>query len=193
MKIQRARLRRFARILAVVGWVILAWSSQVAAQPKIGIVDLARAMQQSNPGKAALASLKKTFDDLRALLAQKAEALRTLERKILEMRQELQQKSLLFSEEIRLQKENELIKRQREFERSRDDLVRRRRESEADFDRERSLVTQKVQSEIRDVIVQIAKKEKYTLILERSVVLFFDSERTDLTDQVIQGYNRAKQ
>lgn len=192
MNTQWARLRRSAGILAVAGFIIVSSAWETSAQPKIGIVDLARAMQQSTPGKAALASLKKTFDDLRGQLTRKAESIRTMERQIITGRQEIQQKSLLFSEAVRRQKEDELIKRQREFERSRDDLVRRRREAEADFDRERARVTRRVQGEIRDVITQIAKKEKYTLILERSVVLFFDSERTDLTDNVIDGYNKAK-
>jgi Skp family chaperone for outer membrane proteins len=192
MNTQWARLRRSAGILAVAGFIIVSSAWETSAQPKIGIVDLARAMQQSIPGKAALASLKKTFDDLRGQLTRKAESIRTMERQIITGRQEIQQKSLLFSEAVRRQKEDELIKRQREFERSRDDLVRRRREAEADFDRERARVTRQVQGEIRDVITQIAKREKYTLILERSVVLFFDSEKTDLTDNVIDGYNKAK-
>ena len=108
------------------------------------------------------------------------------------MQLDLRQKSLLFSEEVRRQKEEEFLQKQREFTRTRDTLARFRREAESDFNRQRGRTTSKIQREVRDVINRIGKNEKYTLILDRRRVLFFDSRRVDLTDKVIQSYNKAK-
>lgn len=192
MKIPAARRLRSAAVLIAAGLWVCAGAGEAAAQVRIGVVDLNRAMEQSSAGKAALDLLKKVGEDLRQQLGVKGDALRRMEEGLLKTRQDLRQKSLLFSDEVRRQKEDELVRQQREFERSRDELVRLRREAEADFERERARVTAKVRREVADVISRIGKKEKYTLILERAVVLFFDGERVDLTDNVIKAYNQAK-
>ena len=192
MDIRAANLWRRARVLLMVGALLFTWAGVASAQVKIGIVDLNRAMRQSTAGKAALASLKKTGEGLRIQLTAKSGSLRRMEQNLLKMRQDLQQKGLLFSEDVRRQKEDELVRKERGFVRSRDDLVRLRREAEADFERERRRVIRKVRTELRDVVLQMAKKQKITLILQRSVVLFYDSEQVDLTDKVIEAYDKAK-
>lgn len=192
MKIPAARRLRSAAVLIAAGLWVCVGAGGAAAQVRVGVVDLNRAMEQSSAGKEALERLKKMGEDLRQQLGVKGDTLRRMEEELLKTRQDLQQKSLLFSDEVRRQKEDELVRHQREFERSRDELVRLRREAEADFGRERARVTAKVRQEIADVINRIGKKEKFTLILERAVVLFFDGERVDLTDNVIKAYNQAR-
>ncbi len=192
MDIRAANLWRRARVLLMVGALLFTWAGAASAQIKIGIVDLNRAMRQSTAGKAALASLKKIGESLRTQLTAKSESLRRMEQNLLKTRQDLQQKGLLFSEDVRRQKEDELVRKEREFVRSRDELVRLRREAETDFERERRRVIRKVRTELRDVVLQMAKRQKITLILQRSVVLFYDSEQVDLTDKVIEDYDKAK-
>ncbi|MFQ5914335.1 MAG: OmpH family outer membrane protein [Nitrospinota bacterium] len=192
MDIRLARLRRRARVLSIAGALLFTWAGTASAQLKVGIVDLGRAMEQSKGGKEALSSLKKIGDNFRQQLLAKTETLRRMEQELLKQQQDLRQKSLLFSEEVRRQKEDDLLRRQREFERSRDELVRLRREAEADFERERRRVNRKIRRELRDVIVRIGKEDKFTLILERSVVLFFDGERVDLTDEVVKAYDKVR-
>ncbi|MFQ5691730.1 MAG: OmpH family outer membrane protein [Nitrospinota bacterium] len=192
MSIRLASSWRSAAVLAFAAALLFAGTGTASAQVKVGIVDLNRAMEQSIGGKAALASLKKMGEQFRQQMIAKTESLRKMEDSLLKMRQDLRQKGLLFSEDVRREKEEELLRKQRAFQRARDDLVRFRQEAESDFGRERRRVTRKVQLELRDVINRIAKKEKYTIILERSVVLFFDGERIDLTDQVIRAYDKAK-
>ena len=187
-------LKCLAVFVLMTGWLSLTLVGFASAQDKIGLVDIQRVMQESKEGKKALAKLQESAKRLQNELNSRAQALQRSEQNLRKMQAELRQKSLLFSEDVRRQKEDELLQKQREFARGREGLVRFRREAEDDFNRERVRSTQKIRREIRDVVVRIGKSDKFTLVLERNnFLLYFDSQRIDLTDRIIKAYDQAKQ
>ena len=192
MNPQASKVRLRAGLLFLAGVLLCTWAGAASAQGKIGVVDMGRVLRESEPGKAALIALQGTSKKFQEQMNAKTQGIRRQEQALRKMQQDLRQKSLLFSEEVRQQKEDEFRQKQREFTRTRDSLVRFRREVEADFNRKRRRATAKIQREIRDVVNRIGKKEKFTIILERTRILFFDSQQVDLTDKVIRTYNQAK-
>ncbi len=187
-------LRCLAVFVLMTGWLGLTLTGFASAQNKIGLVDIQRVMQESKEGKKTLAKLQESTKRLQDELNSRAQALQRSEQNLRKMQAELRQKSLLFSEDVRRQKEDELLQKQRKFTRGREGLVRFRREAEDDFNRERARSTQKIRREIRDVVVRIGKSDKFTLVIERNnLLLYFDSQRIDLTDRIIKAYDQAKQ
>ncbi len=191
-KVRPRAVRLWAGLLFLAGVLLWTWAGAASAQGKFGVVDMGRVLRESEPGKTALVALQGTSKQFQDQMIVKTQSLARQEQALRELQQDIRQKSLLYSEEVRQQKEEEFRQKQREFTRDRDSLVRFRREVEADFNRKRRRATSKVQREIRDVVNRIGKKEKFTIILERSRILFFDSRKIDLTDKVIRTYNQAK-
>ena len=177
--------------ILVAGW--LGSVSFASAEIKIGLVNIQRVMQESKEGKRALSKLEESAKRLQGELSSKGQALQRSEQTLRKMQAELHQKGLLFSEDVRRKKENDLLQKQRDFARGRDNLVRFRREAEDDFNRSRLRITQKIRREIRDVVRRIGKSENLTLVLEQNnFLLYFDSQKIDLTDRIIKAYDQAK-
>ena len=147
---------------------------------EIGVVDLNKALNQSEPGirsknilerrgrqkqqefKLEESELRKIADDLRnnPLLAPKAKD--DKERKLITRQQQLREKVRAFEQEMRLEE---------------------RRLSEAIF------------KELKTVIRSISIYEKLDLVLEKNaaqVILYMKEDTTDLTQKVIDEYNALK-
>ena len=147
---------------------------------EIGVVDLNKALNQSEPGirsknilerrgrqkqqefKLEESELRKIADDLRnnPLLAPKAKE--DKERELITRQQQLREKVRAFEQEMRLEE---------------------RRLSEAIF------------KELKTVIRSISINEKLDLVLEKNaaqVILFMKEDTTDLTQKVIDEYNALK-
>lgn len=192
MNRQASKVRLRAGLLSLAGVLLWTWAGAASAQGKIGVVDMGRVLRESETGKTALVALQGTSKKFQDQMIAKTQALARQEQALRKIQQDIRQKSLLYSEEVRQQKEEEFRQKQREFTRDRDSLVRFRREVEADFTRKKRRATAKIHREIRDVVNRIGKQEKFTIILERTRILFFDSRKIDLTDKVIRTYNQAK-
>ncbi len=147
---------------------------------EIGVVDLNKALNQSEPGirsknilerrgrqkqqefKLEDSELRKIADDLRnnPLLAPKAKE--DKERELITRQQQLREKVRAFEQEMRLEE---------------------RRLSEAIF------------KELKTVIRSISINEKLDLVLEKNaaqIVLYMKEDTTDLTQKVIDEYNALK-
>ena len=161
--------------------IILFFCSVSPAFPiEIGVVDLNKALNQSEPGirsknilerrgrqkqqeiKLEESELRKIADDLRnnPLLAPKAKE--DKERELITRQQQLREKVRAFEQEMRLEE---------------------RRLSEAIF------------KELKTVIRSISINEKLDLVLEKNaaqVILYMKEDTTDLTQKVIDEYNALK-
>ena len=147
---------------------------------EIGVVDLNKALNQSEPGirsknilerrgrqkqqefKLEESEMRKIADDLRnnPLLAPKAKE--DKERELITRQQQLREKVRAFEQEMRLEE---------------------RRLSEAIF------------KELKTVIRSISINEKLDLVLEKNaaqVILYMKEDTTDLTQKVIDEYNALK-
>ena len=157
--------------------VFLALSSTLAIaqeRVKIGFIDVQRAIAESAPGKRAKdrfqAQIKKAEADM---LKEKSE----LER----MKSDLDKKGPLMKEEERRNLEADLQKRYVNYQRSAGDYQQDLRQKESE-------IMGDILKELEQIVNEVGKSEKFTLIMERSQILYSD-QGIDITNKVIEVYN----
>ena len=142
----------------------------LSAELKIGFIDADRINRESVPADRATKKLEKEF-------APREQELRKLDQQIKSLQGQLEKDGLTMSESDRRNREQELGRQTREFQRLqrefREDLnLRRNEELAALFER------------ANKVIKQIAESEKYDLILQEAV---YRSPRIDITEKVLKA------
>jgi len=141
---------------------------------KIGFIDVQRAISESQAGKRAKdrfqAQVKKAEADL---LKEKQE----LER----LKSELDKKGPLLKEDERRNLEGDLQRRYVNYQRTMTDQQQELRQKEGEM-------TGDILKELEKIVNEVGKAEKFTLILERSQILYSD-QAIDITTKVIDVYN----
>ena len=164
--------------LAVI-WLMLCSTLAVAQdRVKIGFIDVQRTISESQAGKRARgkfqAQVKKAETDL---LKEKQE----LER----LKSEFDKKSPLLKDDERRNLEADLQKRAVIYQRAMGDLQQELRQKEGEM-------TGDILKDLEKIVTEVGKSEKFTLILERSQILYSD-QAIDITNKVIEVFNsRAK-
>jgi outer membrane protein len=165
-----------------VAWVItgLCLASVVRAEePKIGYVDLQRALNESDAGKKAKEEFKVDVDKLQAKLKKQKDEIDNL-------KEQLEKKSLVVKEEERGNLEEEYRKKLRDFERNYKD-------SQADLQKKDNELTGSIIKDLQEVIREYGERQGYTVILENSSsAVLYGAKSADLTDEVIRMYNGRK-
>lgn len=156
-------------------WVLVLLLPAVAsAQVKIGFIDIQRAISESAAGKRAKdkfqAQVKKAEADL---LKEKND----LER----LKAELDKKGPLLKEDERRNLEGDLQKRYVNYQRSMSDQQQDLRQKEGEM-------TADILKELEKIVNEVGKAEKFTLILERSQILYSD-QGVDITNKVVETFN----
>ena len=141
---------------------------------RIGVVDVQRAISQSEAGKKARGKFRTQVKKIEAKLLKEKQELERL-------RSGFEKKSLLLKEDERRNLQREIQKRERSYRLSMRDHEQELREREGE-------VTAKIFKDLQKVIGEVGKEEKFTLILERSQVPYRDKS-IDITDKVIELYD----
>ena len=156
-------------VMFVLGALCIASSDLLADNLKVGFVNAAKVLEQAPQADDARASLEKEFSPRDKSLLNTQKEIRALEDK-------LTRDGAIMSESERNKLERDIVSRKRDLKRGqeefREDLNIRRNES---FD--------KLRRRVYEVIVDIAKKEKYDLIVSDGVV--YADNRIDITDKVV--------
>jgi outer membrane protein len=171
MTVKQMHLVRYLLVLVMAAVPSLAH----AAELKIGFIDADRINRESAPAERATSKLEKEF-------APREQALRKLDQQIKSLQAQLEKESLTMSDTDRRNREQELGRQTREFQRMqsefREDLnLRRNEELAALFER------------ANRVIRQIAEAEKFDLILQEAV---YRNPRIDITDRVLKALASEK-
>ncbi|MBE0440118.1 MAG: OmpH family outer membrane protein [Gammaproteobacteria bacterium] len=155
-------------------WLLLAlglgMTSLNAAELKIGVVNAAAVLEQSPQKAQALARLEKEFSSRSKSLEQK-------HKDLLAKQDKLTKDGAILAAEERQSKERALLSDQR-------DLKRLQDEYSEDLSIRRNEELRKLEKEIAQAIVELAKKESYDLVLYQGVI--YASDRTDLTAKVLE-------
>ena len=165
-------------ILAAIAITFALTTNVSAADLKIAVVDLNRAISMSKEGKRS----KKFLEN--AAKAQGKE-LKKKEKNIIQLSKELQE-SLMLSPEAKKQKMKKLQRLDREL---KAEVQAAQKKFQADQNRH----GQKIIADLRTIVAQIAKKQKYDLVLERQLttgVLFTSLNMADLTPAVVKAYDK---
>lgn len=161
---------------AVALGLFLFTTGAAAAEIKLGVVDLQRALNESKAGRRAKEQFKVEFERLQESLKSEKDDLDRL-------KNELEKKSLVLKEDQRQSLADE-------FERKRRGLRRKLEDSDADLRKKDSELTGKILRRLAVVIQEIGARDAYTVILENSASsVLYGAESIDLTAEVIKTFD----
>jgi outer membrane protein len=150
-----------------------------AADLKIGIVDLQRALNESAAGKRAKDQFKGEFEKMQDGLKREKDQLDRL-------KDDLDKKSVVLGDEQRKAK-------MEDFERRRRDLRRKLEDSDAELRKKDQELTGSILKDLAVVIQEIGEREGYTVILENSSSsVLYGSKSIDVTDTVIKAFDAKR-
>jgi outer membrane protein len=157
--------------------VLITTKSFAAADMKIAVVDLQKALQTVDAGKKAKSSLEKEFNEKKKTLQAEETALK-------KMKEDWDKQSAVLSEEAKMKKQGEMqerwIKYRELFSKSQMDIQARERE-----------LTDPIIGKLKVVVDDVGAKKGYSIIFEKndSSVLFLQ-QKDDLTEEVIAAFNK---
>jgi len=144
--------------------------------PKIGYVDLQRALNDSEAGKKAKEEFKVQVDKLQGSLKKQKDEIDTL-------KEQIEKKAAVMKEGERGGLEEEYRRKLRDFERNYKD-------SQADLQQKDNELTGGIIKELQGIIRDYGEREDYTLIFEASSsAVLYGSKSADLTDKILDLYN----
>ncbi len=157
--------------------VLVGAASTVDAQVKIGVVDLQRAINETEDGRQAKRRLKKVFDERQQSLNAAQESLKS-QKESLERQQDVLSKDALKKKVDKYQAD--LMALQNEYVQYQQELSTKEGE-----------LTQKILQKMQEILRRIGQTEGYTMIIEANEggVVWVPSN-LDLTDVLIQRYNK---
>jgi outer membrane protein len=163
-------------VCCIIAGIFVTHSALAQSAPKIGYVDLQRALNESETGKKAKEEFKVQVDKLQASLKKQKDDIDGL-------KEQLEKKALVMKEEERGTLEEDYRKKLRDFERNYKD-------SQADLQKKDNELTGVIIKDLQEVIHDYGEREGYTLILEStSSAVLYGSKNADLTDELIRQYN----
>lgn len=174
MAFSRAASRIRLVLSLSVAMIVLFAAPSAFAQIKIAVVDLQRAVSETEDGLRAQATLKKFVD-------RRQHELDTRRDELKRAREDIDKQAKVLSKEA-------LDRRRAEWEQSMSDLQEAVLESNKDLQKEQSKVMQPIINRVQNVLRQVAAQDGYDAILERNAVPYARTD-LDITDRVIQRYN----
>lgn len=179
----RGRREMKKRTVGIAAWMaaglLLLGAEPAAAEFKLGIVDVQRALLTSDEGKKA----KESFQ---SLLEAKRKTLDERKAGVDKLRKEIEGQARILKEDARKQKEERLEKEIREFERLVKDTQDELRKKEIELQN-------KIVREILAAVSQIGEEEKFDLVLELNEArILYAPTKTDITAKVIDRINGKK-
>lgn len=156
-------------------------SGAVAAELKIGVVNMQTALTQSKGGIENTAKLKAFYEEKMTVLKQKDEEIKKVD-------QEYKSKATILNDENKKKYEKRLGQMV-------DELRRLSKESDDEFREMEAKLTDEVLKALNKVVAEIGKTEKFDLLLESgstvTTVLYRD-DAIDVTDRVIKAYDASR-
>lgn len=157
--------------------ILSSWAFSVqGADLKIGYMDLNKALFESNKGKKATKILDDMLNSKKAVVLKKEKEIKKLE-------QELEKQASILNPKSRKDKEDQLNKLYRDYQRMGKDFQGELQKKEAEL-------TQEIQKDLIEVVNKIGEKEGYSIIFERRVSgMLYSQKKFDITEKVIKKYN----
>jgi outer membrane protein len=166
-------MRHALRLTAVLA---LLAATAARAEPKIGFVDLQRALNEIDEGKSAKAALKRDFEE-------KQKQLDTKKTEFDKLRQDFEKQAVVMAEQARRDKAAEL-------DRKANDLQQFWGQLQKDLSEREREVTRGIFDKMANIVRDIAEADGFTMVLERTDSgLVYALPALDLTNELIRKYN----
>lgn len=170
---ERAR----SRLVSVMVALMLAVASpSLYAQVRIAVVDMQRALMETDEGRRAKNQLKTVFDQRQLQLNSRQEALKRL-------KEDIEKQKNVVSRDA-------LQKRMDEYQKALVELQQNFMEYQQELATKEAELTKQILVNLQGVVRQIGTSEGYTAILDSGSVVWAPTH-LDLTDRVIQEYNAS--
>jgi outer membrane protein len=158
-------------VLLALGLAGRAW----AAETKIGVVDVQRALTETEAGKKAKEKLAQRVEKMQADIKAKQDDLQKMET-------EMQKQSSVLSGEAKRDKE-------KDYDRKKRDLSEIYRDYQEEIQQAQAASLQPIVKDLEQVIEKIGQDGGYTVILEKTAGVIYSTKSIDITDQVIKAAN----
>lgn len=146
-----------------------------AAELKVGVVNIARVMEEAPQADSARAEMEKEFKPRERQLLE-------MQKEVRGMEERLQRNGAIMSETERKRLENDIRSKVRDLKRD-EELFRE------DLNIKRAELLDKLQRELVAVIQDYAQAQKYDLLLAEGVV--YVGEKLDVTDEVLNKLKKG--
>jgi len=146
-----------------------------AAEGKIGFMDLQKAI-------AGTKEWKKSFTSFKAKFKKEQQRIKVREDRIKKMLENLNKQSFVLDPELKKKKEDEFRKAKVDFERYVQD-------KNAEFGVKEKAMTEKMLKQMIDVIKEIGKKKKYSMVIEHKALLYHNSGE-EITGLATKAYDK---
>lgn len=161
--------------LATVLGIALLARPAAAADVKLGFVDLQRALNEVDEGKAAKALLKKDFEE-------KQKQLDAGKNEFEKARADFDKQQVVMSDQAKRDKASELDRRAMElqatYQKLQQDLMKREQE-----------MTGGIFQKMSEIVREMAEADGITMVLERNAGVVYALPALDLTNELIRKYN----
>jgi outer membrane protein len=162
------------RLMAAVTLLALLAAAPARAQVKLAYVDVQRALNECQAGKAAKA-------DFRVKVQGVEQKLQSEENEVARLKDELEKKGMLMKPEQRQDLQDDYVAKAKDFERNYKD-------SKDDLEHKDQEITGMIIHDLAQVIRDVGEKDGYTMVFEKGSILW-GTPGIDITDQVIRTYN----
>jgi outer membrane protein len=153
-------------------------ASVVSAQGiKIGYVNAVKVIEEAPQGEAALKKLESEFGP-------RDKRLVSIQNDIRELEDDLEKNGLIMTDADRRAKERKILVMKR-------NLRRATQEFREDYNLRRNEELAVLQKIVKKAIVEIAKQEKYDLIVHEGTI--YASSKIDITDKVLEKLNKKSE
>ncbi len=159
-------------------FVFLLLANVVSAQEiKIGYVNAVKVIEKAPQGEAALKKLESEF-------APRDKRLVSMQKEIKQLEDDLEKNGLIMKDVDRRAKEREILVMKR-------NLRRATQEFREDYNLRRNEELAVLQKIVKKAIVEIAKQEKYDLIVHEGTI--YASSTIDITDKVLEKLGKKSE
>jgi outer membrane protein len=162
-------------ILLVMSGLIIAVAEAAAGNSKIGFVDIQKAIGETK-------EFKKSQMKFRVELQKEKGIIDARKKKVEGMLIELNKQANVLNPSLKKKKEESFLREKKDFERYVQDR-------EEEFARKEKVVLDKISKKMLEVLKQLGKQKKLTMVLEKKTVFYSDST-LDLTNLATNTYNK---
>jgi outer membrane protein len=163
----------------VLMYLVMTGANVLAAETKIGFINLREIMQNTTAGKKAAEEFKKLYD-------KKTEIVKGTENELKKLKDDLDKQASIMTDTTRKDKEITYQKKLRDYQLLVEDTNRELKAKDEE-------VTAKLIPDIAKVIHSIAEREKYTLVIDVSTMpVAYYAKENDFSKKVIEESNKLK-
>ncbi len=164
--------------IIVILTITLFAAAAASAEVKMAYVDLNKALNESDAGKAAV-------KELEGMIQKRQERITAKRQEIKKIEEEIVKQSSILNDDALKEKRDRHDRLMKEYQRMRKD-------SEEEIQKKRNEFMEKIIKQISQVVARMGEEEGYAAIFEKAQSgLMYMPSSSDITDKVIERFNKS--